>query len=117
MRSDRRGDAGMVTAELAVSLPVLVLLLAVALSVVSVGAARLRAVDAAREVARAAARGDPAAGRRLAGVIAPGAGVSVGRRGQDVVASVRLVVHPLASWLPAVTVTERAIAAAEPGSP
>jgi Flp pilus assembly protein TadG len=104
----------MVTAELAVCLPVLVLLLAVAVSATTVAAARVRAQDAAREVARAAARGDAPAGRRLAAALAPGAAVGVEQTDGDVVATVRLVVHPFASWLPAITLDERAVAAAEP---
>ena len=55
----RAGDEGFVTAETAVALPVLVLLTGVLVWGVLVGAAQLRCVDAAREGARAAARGDP----------------------------------------------------------
>lgn len=104
----------MVTAELAACLPVLVLVLGVAVSAVSVADARVRVHDAAREAARAAARGDPAAGRRLALQEAPGVSVDVHTSGGDVIALARLRVHPLAHWLPALTVAERAIAAAEP---
>jgi hypothetical protein len=103
-----------VTAELATCLPVLVLLLAVAVSAVSVAAQRVRALDAAREAARAAARGDDGAARRLARQAAPGAAISIGRSGGEVVAVARLRVHLLAGWLPGVTVTARAVAAAEP---
>jgi hypothetical protein len=104
----------MVTAELAAALPVLVALLAVALTAVSVVAARVRLQDAAREAARAAARGDPATGLRLARESAPGATVEVGRGGGAVTAVVRSTVHPLGQWLPAFTVSERAVAALEP---
>ncbi len=48
----------MVTAETAVVLPVLLLVLAAAVAVIVVLAAQLRCVDAAREGARAAARGE-----------------------------------------------------------
>jgi membrane protein required for beta-lactamase induction len=105
----------MVTAELAVSLPVLVLLLAVAVSVVTVVGAEVRVQDAAREAARSAARGDDAAARHVAGRVAPGGVVSLSRTASDVVATVRLSVHPLASWLPAVNLSGRAVAAREPG--
>ena len=115
--SRRERDGGMVTAELAACLPVLVLVLAVALSAVSVAGARIRVADAAGEVARAAARGDPATGRRLALTAAPGAQVAVETSGDEVVALVTLRVRLLASWLPAVTVSERAVAAAEPSVP
>jgi Flp pilus assembly protein TadG len=49
------GEAGMVTAETAVVLPVLLLVLAGAVAAVTVVGAQLRCVDAAREGARAAA--------------------------------------------------------------
>jgi hypothetical protein len=107
----------MVTAELAACLPVLVLVVAVALSAVSVAGARIRVADAAREVVRAASRGDPDFGRRLAASAVPGAVVTVQASGGELVAVVRLRVHLLASWLPAVTVSERAVAAAEPSVP
>jgi Flp pilus assembly protein TadG len=115
MRSDPRArDAGMVTAELAACLPVLVLVLAVALTAVSVVAARVRVQDAAREAARAGARGDVAAAHRLAAESAPGASLQLDSSGTQVVATVRERVQPLGSWLPSFTVTERAVAAAEP---
>src|SRR5688500_20233283 len=56
-----RRDAGMVTAETAVVLPVLLLVLAGAVAAVTVVGAQLRCVDAAREGARAAARGESVA--------------------------------------------------------
>ena len=104
----------MVTAELAVALPVLMIMVAAALSAVSVASERVRAADAAREAARAAARGDPVAGSRLSSAAAPGASVTVTRAGDRVTAQVRVVVHPMGGWLPALTVVERAVAAAEP---
>jgi Flp pilus assembly protein TadG len=112
-----RDDGGMVTAELAACLPVLVLLLAVAVSAVTVADARVRVQDAAREAARAAARGDPAAAHSLAGQAAPGVSVHITAAGEQVVAVATLRTHLLASWLPAVTVTERAVAAVEPEVP
>jgi Flp pilus assembly protein TadG len=107
----------MVTAELAACLPVLVLMLAVAVSAVSVAGVRVRAQDAAREAARAAARGDPGQARRLAQSAAPGASIAVSTDGDEVVAVARVTAHPLARWLPSLTVTERAVAAVEPSVP
>ena len=104
----------MVTAELAACLPVLVLVLAVALTAISVVAARVRAQDAAREAARAAARGDRAAARVLAGRAAPGATVDIRPDGTETTAVVRVTVHPLGDWLPSFTVVERSVAATEP---
>jgi Flp pilus assembly protein TadG len=63
----RRDERGAVTAELAMTLP---LLLAVTVGLVwllSVGAAQVRAVDAARETARALAR--PTRFRRVVGAV------------------------------------------------
>jgi Flp pilus assembly protein TadG len=93
VRSDLRrsaADAGFVTAETAVAMPVLVALTAVLVWGVLVGAAQIRCVDAAREAARAAARGDPA-GQVLgvARAAAPaGAEIAVSEQGE----SVRVVV-------------------------
>jgi hypothetical protein len=122
MRSSRRrrpAERGSVTAELAACLPVLMLVLAVALTAVGGVAARTRLQDAAREAARAAARGDRSAALRLATDVAPGARVSLTRDGSDVVAVVRDRVHPFGGWLPALAVSARAVARIEPrgGSP
>ena len=72
------GEAGMVTAETAVVMPALVLVLVAALSLVSAGVTQLQVTDAARVVARASAAGvsDPAALAAL-GQRAGGAQVSV----------------------------------------
>lgn len=110
------GDRGSVTAELAACLPVLVLVLALAVSAVSVVGLRIRVQDAAREAARAAARGDSAAARQLAQQYAPGASLSLQTAGGQVLARVRARARLLAGWLPSVTVEERAVAGLEPGS-
>jgi hypothetical protein len=104
----------MVTAELAACLPVLMLILGVALTAVSVAAARVRLQDAAREAARAAARGDLAAAHGLAAQSAPGAQLTVTSGSTDVVAVVHEQVHPLGGWLPSISITERSVAAVEP---
>jgi len=54
----RRGERGAVTAELAMALPLLVAVTVGLVWLLSVGAAQIRVVDAARETARAVARGD-----------------------------------------------------------
>ena len=106
-------DRGSVTAELAVALPVLVLLLIAALSSVNAVLLDLRCFDAAREAARAAARGEAgvAAGERVA---PPGAVVSVQVRGDEVQAVVRMTVEPLGGRLPGFDIAATAIAAVEP---
>jgi hypothetical protein len=109
----------MVTAELAASLPVLMLVLAIALTAVTGVAARVRVQDAAREAARAAARGDRITALRLAREAAPGARTVLARDGPVVVIEVRARVHPLGGWLPGFAVSARAVAEVEPnaGSP
>lgn len=104
----------MATVELAACLPVLVLLLGAAISVVAVVSGQIHAQDAAREAARAAARGDNGNAARLAHAAAPGAVVSIRRSGDDVSVRVRSRVQPLGDLLPAFTVTGEAVAAAEP---
>jgi Flp pilus assembly protein TadG len=109
-------DAGMVTAELAVALPALVLVLALALGVLAVGTARLRCADAARAAVRLAARGEsPDAVRTAAERIATGdVTVRVTGTGADVTVEVSTPVRVPGHWLPGVVVTERATEAREP---
>lgn len=57
--TDRRAGRGSATAEVAVALPALVLVLGVALAALDLGVAQVRCVDAARTGARLLARGDP----------------------------------------------------------
>ena len=57
----KRGERGMVTAELAVIAPFGVAFAFLLLWVVSMGVTQVRIVDASREAARMVARGDPAA--------------------------------------------------------
>lgn len=104
----------MVTAELAACLPVLMLLLAVALSAVSVASLRVRAADAAREAARAAARGDTVTAQQLAAAAAPGAHVRITTSADEVTAVATVEAHLPVPFLPEVTVREQAVAAREP---
>lgn len=101
------------------------LLFAVALGLVwllSVGAAQVRTVDAAREAARAAARGDDAQAARAAGQrVAPeGVTVAVSSSGGQVVATATgTVAGPggLFGFLPGAAVHAQAVALAEGESP
>jgi Flp pilus assembly protein TadG len=106
----------MVTAETAVVLPVLVLVLAAVVSAVVVVGAHLRCVDAAREGARAAARGEDVAHvRALAARAAPaGAVTAVAVAGGEVRVTVSARVPPLGVG-PAVGVGASAVARLEPG--
>ncbi len=114
--SARRRDGGTATAELAVVLPVLVLFVGVALTAVWVVIAQLRCVDAAREGARAAARGEPTAVvRTTAGRAAPdGAGVDVVTGEQEVRVTVSARTAGLDGLLPGLQVTASAVALREP---
>jgi Flp pilus assembly protein TadG len=109
----------MVTAELAACLPVLMVVLAVALTAVSAVAKRARLQDAAREAARAAARGDDTRASALAQQVAPHSRVIIRRTAAEVDAVVTASIHPFGGWLPGMTISERAVAAIEQrgGSP
>jgi len=73
---------------------------------------QMRCVDAAREAARLAARGDGGSASTAAQGIAPdGAAVRLRRDGELVVATV----SARSALLPGITIAAEAIAAAEPG--
>jgi Flp pilus assembly protein TadG len=108
----------MVTAETAVVLPVLLLVLAGAVAAVTVVGAQLRCVDAAREAARAAARGEPAATvSALAAATAPaGAVTDVAGTGDTVRVTVTADVAALGPVPLRVRVSAEAVAHREPGT-
>lgn len=96
------------------AMPAVVLLLLVGLTALSAVVTKLECVDAARQAARAAARGDD--GRAAGGRVAPrGATVSVDTSGEDVHATVRAPVRLLVLFVPALSVSATAVAATEPG--
>ena len=117
----RRDQAGAVTAEAAVVLPVLVLFAVGLAWVVALGAAQVRALDAARETARALARGEDSAtglalGRRVA---TTGARIEVRDEGGTIEVVVDAPVRGpggLFAFVPAYHVRASAVAAREPGS-
>lgn len=116
-RSDapRCTDAGYATAEAAVVLPTLLVVLAMAVWVLSSVGAQLRCVDAARTAARSAARGDSTvtaatAGRRVAPA---GADVEIRRDDRQVRVDISVSLRPFGHalrLLPAVHVTASATA-------
>lgn len=116
--SPRRTERGAATAELAMALPLLIAVTIGLVWLLAVGAAQVRAVDAARETARAVARGDSigeavARGERVA---PDGSRVSVHDDGTEVTAVVvGRVSGPggLFSRLPSVTVSAEAVAVTE----
>jgi Flp pilus assembly protein TadG len=109
----------MVTAETAVVLPVLLLVLAASVAAVVVVGGQLRCVDAAREGARAAARGEPVAVVvALAGQAAPdGARVDVSTAGETVTVTVTAALQPLGPVPLQLPVTATATGVREPGAP
>ena len=114
MSRDQRGAA---TAELALGIPVLVSLTIGLVWLLAIGVAQVRMVDAARETARAGARGDSEAaavaqGRR----VAPDAVVTMTTNDGEVVATASDVVGSpggLLGFLPDVRVHAEAVTTAE----
>jgi Flp pilus assembly protein TadG len=118
LRAARRREAGMVTAETAVVLPVLLLVLAGAVAAVTLVGAQLRCVDAAREGARAAARGEPlAVVEALVARAAPeGAAATVSVGAEEVRVTVAARIAPLGPVPLAITASAEAVALREPGT-
>lgn len=104
-------DRGAVTVEAALALGAFVVVLAMALSAVAAAATQLHCVDAAREAARLAARGDLAGAQRLAAQIAPGSTLSVRRDGTEIRAEV--TAEPAGGLLPGVYLRAFALALPE----
>lgn len=119
-RVDSDRQRGSATAELAVVLPSMVLVLAVLVWVIAVASMQLRCVEAARAGARAAARGeaDAAIARRARGSTGlRDAEVRIRRRAGEVSVEVRAAMRPplgaAARFLPETILTAQAHAAAE----
>jgi len=86
----RRDEDGAVTVETAMALPMLVVFTLSMAWLVSIGLTQVRAVDAARETARAAARDEDRGVARSLGmrVAAKGSRITIDRQGGSVVARV-----------------------------
>lgn len=118
--SRARGETGAVTAEAAVVLPVVVVFALGLAWLVALGATQVRALDAARETARAVARGEDSAtavglGRRVA---TAGARISVRDEGETIEVSVDAPVRGpggIFAFLPTYHARASAVAAQEPG--
>lgn len=86
-----RGDRGAVTAEVAITLPAVVLVLAACLGGLGLAAAHVRAQDAAADAARLLARGESTTtASEHVGHIAPGGQLSVSRPADLVCVTVRI---------------------------
>lgn len=98
--------------EAALAIATLVLVLVLCLAGVTAVSVQVRCIDAAREAARLAARGDVRSATDVARSIAPRAAlVQVHRDGEFVVATV--TAH--SNLLPTLDIAARAISVAEPG--
>ncbi len=116
--SDERGA---VTAEAAVVIPLLLAVTMALVWLVALAGTQVRVVDAAREAARAAARGesDSSSVERGRAVAPDGARFAISRGGGSVTVQVVSEVKGpggLLGFLPAVPVTSRAVAAEEPAA-
>jgi hypothetical protein len=118
--ADTAPEAGMVTAELAVALPALVLAGLLALAGLQVVTAQLRCLDAAAVAARLAGRGEPGGevGAAVSAAGSAGARLRVRRDGELVRAQVSVDVRPfgLGALVPSFAVTASAVALAEPAA-
>lgn len=116
MSRDQRGAA---TAELALGIPLLVSLTIGLVWLLTIGIAQVQMVDAARETARAGARGDSATSAIARGQqVAPGADVTMSDDDGQVVATASDTIEPpggLLGFLPTAHVHAEAVAAAEAG--
>ncbi|WP_457113013.1 TadE family type IV pilus minor pilin [Marmoricola sp. URHA0025 HA25] len=117
-----RDESGAVTAEAAVVLPVLVLFALGLAWLVALGATEVRALDAARETARALARGeDPQASVGLgARVATAGAQISVQHEGESIAVTVDAPVRGpggIFAFLPVYHARASAVAAEEQAWP
>jgi Flp pilus assembly protein TadG len=118
----RPPDEGSITAETAVVLPSLLLVVMILLGVTRLIGSQLAVEDAARLAARAAARGDSldVVVRAARSVAPPGTAVSVVRGGGLVTVEVTADVHPAGAagrFVPQITVAARAVAADEAATP
>jgi secretion/DNA translocation related TadE-like protein len=116
-RGPARAERGAVTAELAIAMPALVLLLATMLATVTVAMNQMRCIDAARAAARAAARNETAASVVAIGraVGPPDSRVTVTDSGGRVVVTVSASVGLRLPGSPGVRVESQAVAVREVG--
>ena len=104
-------DRGAVTVEAALALTALIAVVVLCLGAVAAGAVQVRCIDAAREAARLAARGDAARAEQAAAQVAPGgARISVRTDGDRI----RAVVSAGVPLLPLLELSAEAVALLEP---
>ncbi|WP_285702130.1 TadE family type IV pilus minor pilin [Actinomadura sp. NBRC 104412] len=114
-----KGQRGMVTVEIAVALPALVLVTALGIWGVTAASIKLACLDAARSGARAAARGESLVSVRalVARSVPAGATIRIARdSGTSRVEIDAPVKGPVAADLPPLVIRVRATAVTEPGT-
>ena len=109
---------GAVTAEVAIALPVLLTLLFLGVWLIGVVTANIRCIDAARDVARAVARGEsPETAQEIGRRTAPAnATITISRTDSDIHVTVTATPHrnaPLLAALPATPITAEATVQSE----
>lgn len=114
-----RTQHGAVTAEVAIALPLLLTLLFLGVWLIGVVTTNIRCIDAARDVARAVARGEsPETAEELGRRTAPSnATITITRTGADIHVTVTAMPHRNASLLtalPATPITATATLQSEP---
>jgi len=114
-----RVQRGAVTAEVAIALPVLLTLLFLGIWLIGVVTANIRCIDAARDAARAVARGEsPETAEEIGRRSAPAnATVTISRTDSDIHVTVTATPHrnaPLLAVLPASPITAEATVQSEP---
>ncbi|QIM17240.1 pilus assembly protein [Leucobacter insecticola] len=109
MRWVLRDERGTVTAEFAIVLPAVLIVLGLVVSGVLLAAHRITLVSVAGEVSRAEARGDDAAATAALGQL--GRDVVVEREHPDPLLCVTLISHPVRGILSELGVSARACAA------
>ncbi|MEV5961761.1 TadE family type IV pilus minor pilin [Kribbella sp. NPDC051952] len=120
-KTERENDRGAITAELAITLPVLLSLLLLGIWSIGLVILNIQCIDAARDVARAVARGEPpdqakAIGHRTV----PTATITITREGQDIHVTVTATpTHnpPLLTSLTPAHLTAEATLQSEPTEP
>lgn len=120
-KSRRRGDRGAVTAEMALVLPVLIALLILGIWSIGLVVMNIRCIDAARDVARAVARGDsPEQAEAIGHRTVPTGTITITRDDSDIHVTVTTKpTHnpPLLTFITPTQLTARATLQAEPGTP
>lgn len=108
------GYRGTVTAETAIALPAVVLVLVAVLTVAAAGTAHLRAADGARAAARAAAIGEDEHTVRATALRVAGDDATLTMTPGEPWTEVEVSVPVAGSWLGALRATGRAVAWTEP---